>query len=206
MLMWGLAIELAYRLEGDYDGVQIQLRGGAASGDSAPGFGTNGQNDPQRGFFRGDAEDDRTLGNFQFSPNYHIDLLMYRQILGTITESWYLSPGVAYDFDDNINLNAHVTYSQAMFKRSTPSCSDETQVNCRTEAGQTGFGKTEMGLEIDAEASYGLTHDLDGNAFRAAIQGGIVFPFGAFANPNRPEDSQGPNFAWTIQARMYVTF
>jgi deoxyribose-phosphate aldolase len=38
------------------------------------------------------------------------------------------------------------------------------------------------------------------------IGAGIAFPFGAFDNLNLPADKQGGSFAWTIQARLYVTF
>jgi len=68
-----------------------------------------------------------------------------------------------------------------------------------------------MGLELDAEIAYGvgfwdriLNHGL-----KAAVDFGMLFPFGAFRNNNQV-DSNGlglsPKFAWTLQGRIYLTF
>lgn len=216
ILQWGAALEASYRLSGDYSGVRIDFNAGAASGDSAPGFGALDRAATQMGDFgRTDSQGrpvfDRTLNNFQFSPDYHIDLLMYRQIIGTVTDSWYISPGVSYDFDENININGNVTFTSAMYKRSTPSCG--VRACNRSPDFVEGQGSQLMGLEIDAEVSYGLFTNLDGNMLRGAVMGGVLFPFDAFRNANiAADDGQGgvtglgPNLAWTIMARLYVTY
>jgi len=63
-----------------------------------------------------------------------------------------------------------------------------------------------MGLEFDAELSYGLEGKPDSSPFGAALAGGLVFPFGAFKNLTKPKGEQGGSFAWTMQARLYVAF
>ena len=205
MLQWGGALEATYSLEDELEGLNLKLMAGAASGDSAPGFGALDQAGSQRGYFRSDAEVDRKLDNFQFSPNYHIDLLMFRRIIGTVTDSWYVSPGVHYAFNDQINLRSNMTYSQAIMKRSTPSCASVDDTRCRT--GDSDSGSRLMGLEIDAEATYSFVESNHGNQFMASLAAGFLFPLGAFNNPLlADENAQSPEFAWTVQTRLYMTF
>lgn len=181
----GAAFEGAWRIPGQR-GSRITLKAGGASGDSMPGFGALDAEDDQRGQRAGRS--DLALENFQFSPDYHVDLLMFRRIIGTVTDAWYVRPGVTYLFDENFAGSLAAIYSQALFKRTTPGSS------------------LPMGLEFDAELSYGLESTTDPSPFAAALMGGIAFPFGAFDNLNLPTDRQGGSFAWTIQARLYVTF
>lgn len=205
VMKWGGALELTYRLPGDYDDASLGLKAGVASGDSAPGFGALDQADNQRGYFRSDAEQDLSLNNFAFSPEYHVDLLMYRRIIGSVTDSWYVRPEVTYRFDDKFNGTVSGTYSQALFKRSTASCYDPTATLCRTE--ENADASRVMGLELDGELAYGLLNTADGGALRAAFMGGILFPFGAFNNPEIADSAdRGGSFAWTLQTRLYVTY
>lgn len=205
VMKWGGALELTYRLPGDYNDASLGLKAGVASGDSAPGFGALDRADSQRGYFRSDAEQDLRLQNFAFSPEYHVDLLMYRRILGTVTDSWYVRPEVSYRFDDKFNGTVSGTYSQAIFKRSTASCYDPTETLCRAE--DNPDASRIMGLELDGEVAYGLLNDPNGGALRAAFMGGILFPFGAFDNPEIAEaEDRGGSFAWTLQTRLYLTY
>jgi uncharacterized protein (TIGR04551 family) len=103
------------------------LRGetGVASGDDAPGIG----NRPERGIAQAGSIDgqqfgpglDRDLRNFRFNPAYRIDLILWREILGQVTDAWYLKPGVRYTFIDGLDATASVIYSQALYASSTPS-------------------------------------------------------------------------------------
>ena len=201
----GAALELDYNFDGDFTGTTLSLKTGAASGDSAPGFGALDQADSQRGFFPGPngAVLDSDLNNFQFSPNYHVDLLMFRRIVGTVTDAWYVSPQVAYAFDEKINGRFSVTYAQAMLSESTASCLDPTSRNDLLCRGNTPKGDKGMGLEFDAELAYGLLKKADGGAFRASLAGGILFPFGGF---NNGDSGKSGSFAWTIQTRLYITY
>jgi uncharacterized protein (TIGR04551 family) len=201
---WGLAVEADYEPSGDYAGTRLQLRLGAASGDRAPGFGARDKADSQWGYFRDDQEEDLELKNFQFNPNYHVGLLLFRHLIGTVTDAWYVSPGVRYRFDDKLNGTVTATYAQAMFVESTASCYSETDVRCRTE--KDPDASRALGLELDGELAYGLIDDPEGGAFRAALAGGVLFPFGAFRNPTLDSTDQTGSFAWTLQLRLYIGF
>jgi hypothetical protein len=64
-----------------------------------------------------------------------------------------------------------------------------------------------MGVEFDGEVSYGNESLAERGQLLAALRGGLVFPLGAFNNPQAANgQSPGGSFAWTVQARMYLTF
>lgn len=182
----GGALEGLWQMPGQRPGSTVSLMTGGASGDKMPGFGTLDRADTQRGENGGRL--DHGLDNFQFSPDYHVDLLMFRRIIGTVTDAWYVKPGVTYMFDDKFAGKLAAIYSQAIFKETLPGSSRL------------------MGLEFDAELSYGLEGAPDASPFGAALAGGLAFPFNGFKNPTNAADSQSGSFAWTIQARLYVAF
>ncbi len=82
--------------------VTFGLDAGLASGDSAPGFGSY----PRLGQSYGRPGDidapqanvpyDNTIDNFRFHPDYRIDQILFREIIGTITDAAiYLRPHAA---------------------------------------------------------------------------------------------------------------
>ena len=42
---------------------------------------------------------DRNLNDFHFSPEYHVDEILFRRILGTVTNAIYFKPSIAYWLD-----------------------------------------------------------------------------------------------------------
>ncbi len=127
---------------------------GIASGDNAPGFGnfpgrcnlTLPSTDPNRcGQVALDGAIDGnqvgaaypSLNNYRFNPAYQVDLILWRRILGTVTDAWYLKPTFKWDVLDGLSVGAQVIYSQALFASSTPS-----QVN------------KPLGIELDLGVKY----------------------------------------------------
>jgi uncharacterized protein (TIGR04551 family) len=145
---------------------------GVASGDDAPGFGNrpeqraaDGTSLPSYGALEGPQygqPGDRTIRNFRFNPGYRVDLVLWREILGQVTDAWYLKPWVRWDIVSGLSLDAAVVYSQAMEAASTPSATSATS------------GSSSLGLELDTQLtyasddglvawfSYGLLQPLDG--------------------------------------------
>ncbi len=138
------------------DGGRIQVGGeaGIASGDDAPGFG----NAPGRCNYALPATDPLRCGqvgppgsidgnqvnasypylnNYRFNPAFQVDLILWRRILGTVTDAWYLKPTFKWDILDGLSVAAQVVYSQAIFATSTPS-----QVN------------KPLGVELDLGVKY----------------------------------------------------
>lgn len=98
---------------------------GFASGDRAPGLG----NHPERGAAQPGwidgaqfgAGSDFAIRNFRFNGAYRVDQILWRELLGNVTDAWYLKPGVRYDVLEGFSLQLALIYSQAIFGTSTPS-------------------------------------------------------------------------------------
>ncbi len=179
----GGAFELKFWPDDRRRGPTLMLRGGGASGDSFPGWGALDKANTQRGR-RNDNSYDRSLTNFNFSPDYHVDLLTFRRVIGTVTDAWYASPEVRYFFNDAVEGRLRGVYSQSFFRGTTPG------------------GALPMALEFNGEIHLGSPPEGEQSGLRGALQGGIAFPFGAFKNAA----DDGPKFAWTLQYRVYATF
>jgi uncharacterized protein (TIGR04551 family) len=99
---------------------------GLASGDRNPGFG----NQPGRGAGPPGTIDGRQftpddgvmdVRNFRFSQAYRVDLVLFRELLGNVTDAWYAKPTFRYELIDGLELRTAIIYSQAMRRESTPS-------------------------------------------------------------------------------------
>ena len=176
---YGGALQTEWRL---IDGaLKIGLEVGAASGDSAPGFG----NKPNRptgsvssssttaGAQFGDYEgaqygqrpcnpsspallcQDHDIRNFRFNQDYRIDLILWREIIGGITDALYIRPGVSYAFNDSLSVFGAMIYSKALKPTSTPSGTS-----------------TQLGFEVNA----GVRYQTD-DGFYAQLAYGVLFPF-----------------------------
>jgi uncharacterized protein (TIGR04551 family) len=190
IIQGGAAFESQYSFLND--SLVVGLDGGIASGDDSPGWGlrpTLNQR-PVHGDFDGkqygqcqvysDPNDptsecqlvDNQITNFRFDPDYNIDMILFREVLGTVTNAAYIKPHVAYYLTENIGARADLVYSHAIFASST--------------TGQ----QNPMGVEIDGKAFYGS----DDGLF-LMLQGGFLLPFGAFNHARDPNDpDRGKNF------------
>ena len=148
----------------------LGLELGFASGDKAPGFGnqpgragtgSGGSTQP------GDAEgpqyrcdsggcSDNAIRNFRFNRDYRVDLILWREIIGGVTDAFYVRPSAKYEVAEGLDLYARLIYSQALYSESTPS-----------------FESSALGIEINAGVDY-VTDD----GFVAGVAYGILFPMG----------------------------
>ncbi len=107
---FGLAFESEYRLLQEKLG--ITLYAGYASGDrDVDGLSDQEDTVAQR-------TTDRTISNFEFHPNYRVDLILWRNIMGRVGGAWYLKPGIGYElirtpFGQRLGAKFDVIYSQA---------------------------------------------------------------------------------------------
>lgn len=169
--------------------LRIQLELGLASGDIQPGFG----NYPRRKV-RGVGADNHTqpgdidgpqyacpssggcsapgaseITNFRFNRDYRIDMILFRELLGGVTDAFYVKPTVSYRIADGFNAFGSVIYSRAIYAESTPS------------ATAAGGGDANLGFEINLGARY-ETED----GFFGELRWGILFPLGGFSDPRPP--------------------
>ncbi|MFT3710434.1 MAG: TIGR04551 family protein [Archangium sp.] len=151
---------------------------GFASGDKAPGFGNyprrtgSGPNgatelgDTDGPQYRCDngcvGSGDNEITNFRFNRDYRVDMILYREILGGVTDSLYFKPRAKYRITQGFEAFAALIYSRAIFADSTPG------------AGYAGNGNS-LGIEINGGVRY-ETED----GFYGQLQYGILFPLEGF--------------------------
>ncbi len=91
---WGGVASLSYALQRFPLRLRFEL--GVASGDAAPGFGNSTANvAPRRGDLDGaqaKPPGDLTVDNFRFHPDYRVDLILWRRLLGRVTDAVYAKP------------------------------------------------------------------------------------------------------------------
>ncbi len=117
--LWGGAIKAAYQDEG----IGVYLDIGAASGDDTNCFGVYG--DGTCNLATIDGKPNQQITGFKFNKNYRVDSLLFREIIGSVTNAIYIKPTFslnAYPFTSPQLLGVDVSamYARAMVKEGTP--------------------------------------------------------------------------------------
>jgi uncharacterized protein (TIGR04551 family) len=115
------------------DSLFIGFETGGATGDQAELASTDGTSNNlyypylnYRWKFVPQPRGDHNLNDFHFSPEYHVDEILFRRILGTVTNAIYFKPSIAYwlDLDSSkireVGISGSVIYSIAPVPVSTP--------------------------------------------------------------------------------------
>ncbi|MEO8550059.1 MAG: TIGR04551 family protein [Kofleriaceae bacterium] len=139
-----------------------------------------------------------TLTAFMFNRDYHVDLILWRQLYGAVTNAAYAKPFLQYDITKSIMFKVSNVTSFALKPVSTP-----------------GNGSV-YGTEFDGDIGY------NGNHIFAGVSYGVLFPFSAMAHPpddgaqtygygtldaNGQSNAKGDaGTAHTVQARLVLTF
>jgi uncharacterized protein (TIGR04551 family) len=181
---WVLASELRlYR-----DSFFVGLETGGATGDEAE--------DPSqylnyRWHFVQEPAGDHVMSAFHFSPDYHVDEIFFRHIMGTVTNAVYVKPQTSYWFDLGqnraIGLNGSILYSAAQVPVSTPG----NAIN--------------YGVEADLGASFRNT----GEGVYGGVTWGLFFPLAALSRPASlwgATDSANATSAQILRVFMGVRF
>lgn len=187
-----LAFGGVLQLEVQHGMMSYQLESGFATGDDVafgafgPGYVAKDSDsylagDPSRGI---NYVDNTQVSSFMFDRDYHVDMLMYREVVGAVTNSVYIKPTVTATFVDDSDLKLgtqlSLIYGHAIDARSTP--------------GQDN----PMGVETDLKFFY----EAPGVA-RADLEMGFLVPLSAFRRgPNGPDAEP----AFTIQTRLTTYF
>jgi uncharacterized protein (TIGR04551 family) len=174
--------QVGYAVESRYgflnDSLVVGLDHGFASGDDAPGFGIRPviKQQPLKGDVDGKqyggclaadedgncTEVDNNVTNYKFDPGYNIDLILFREILGTVTDAFYFKPHVAYFLTEDIGVRADLISSFAMYASSTPGNANPLGV----ELDLSGFYRSDDGFYLMAQYGFlfplaGLHHGID---------------------------------------------
>ena len=195
-------------LNGD---LEIGAEVGFASGDKAPGFGNyprrkqtlNADGTPDVTSVAGSAIDgpqynctssgclDNTLRAFRFNRDYRVDMILYREVLGGVTDSFYIKPRASYRITQGFTAFAALIYSRAIYAESTPGW------------GNASIPDPNLGIELNGGARY-ETED----GFFAQVQYGILFPLGGFAARDiaNPNVNKSLDFAQAVRGSFGIKF
>jgi len=107
--------------------LEAQIEVGLASGDDAPGLGVApalDQYSSQAGDLDGPQfhlDDDLTIDNFRFHPNHVVDVVFWRQIVGTVTDAFYTRVEITVHPSPYFTVAVAGIPSWAVKRTSTPS-------------------------------------------------------------------------------------
>ena len=189
---WGGVVRASTRALDDKLGWGIEL--GAASGDQWDNIpdGSTNLRDAQ---FLPPRASSEPIRRFAFDPDYNIDLILFRELLGAVSNAAYIRPHLAYDLTNSITARAQNVTSAAIERVATPG-------NDRL-----------WGTEFDFDVSY------QANGFTLGGAYGVLFPLAAMNHPDglQKDDGSGPVYdtarnsgdadnAHTVQLRLSVEF
>lgn len=175
ILNFGYALEFKYGFFDDR--FHIGLDQGFASGDPASPLGS----DPASPL---NQNDNNRFTQFRFNPAYNVDLLLFREILGTVSNAAYFKPWAAFYFFDNFSARADIQYALAASRQSTLG------------------NRFSYGIEMDAAARY---HDAREPIF-FQLQYGVLFPLGAFNRNLAQGGREDARAVQTLQAQIGIKF
>ena len=186
-LQWGGALELEVGTPSTRFGAGLMT--GIASGDPAPGFGAfppagvrpvAGELDAPQA----DVPRDVRVDNFRFHPDYRVDRILFAEVIGTVTDAFYVRPWVQARIVDAgpsaLKLRLAATYTRAMYASSTPG------------------GDANLGLEVHSALRWEAR-----DGFDALLEYAVLIPFGGLSNPAagldaRPAQLLRLRLAWVI--------
>ena len=187
--------QLAFVLRGTYKLVDGDLRLGFETGLAS---GDQFDNNPQGSIHVSNAVlpsgSDNTLNQFFFDFDYKVDLILFRELFGTVSNAIYAKPSLTYDITPQIRASGATILSWAHKAVATPG------------------NKAGLGVEFDADLGY---HD-ESRGFFAGFAYGVLFPLGGLDHPFDDINAGGPGFGYgnpgemataqTIQLRMMLKF
>lgn len=121
---------------------------------------------------------DDAITDFRFSPDYHVDQILFRRIIGTVTNAVYVKPQLSYWLtlaeQRQIGLTGAIIYSAALSRLGTPG-----------DARNLGI-----------ETNVGLTYRNNADRFYAGVVWGVLWPL---AGLNRPTNAADPGASlWPV--------
>ena len=157
------------------DKLRLGVEAGYASGDqwdNSPEGATNVRDARALS----DNPGDTTLSAFRFDFDYEVDLILFRELLGTVTNATYFKPNLSYDLTKSFNFRAQSVFSFANVPVATP-------------------GNSNMyGIELDADIGY---HN---EGFFAGLSYGVLFPLGAMDHPSNCTGDSNRGFGFGCEA------
>ncbi|MFH0899695.1 MAG: TIGR04551 family protein, partial [Pseudomonadota bacterium] len=169
------------------DKLKLGLEAGYASGDEWEPA-KQGQTNFHAIPFLPLAPIDNDATRFLFNPNYHVDLILFRELIGTVTNAFYIRPSLDYDLSERFVFRAQGVASLAPVPVSTPG-------NSRW-----------YGIELDGDIGYYNQEE----KFFAGASYGFLIPMGALDHPGElgydEAEAGEASTAHTFQLRLMIGF
>ncbi|MCO4774093.1 MAG: hypothetical protein KDA24_28945, partial [Deltaproteobacteria bacterium] len=166
--------------------VFVELGVAVASGDPAPGLGVAppvGQTASQPGDLDGpqfDLAGDDRIDNFRFHPNFQVDQIFWRRIVGAVSDAFILRPQLRFVPNPAFSLEVSGTASFALQNASTPG------------------GSSVIGGEVDVVARWTPVP-----GFEARLQGGLFLPGAGLGNVAGTITPKPAGLARTVLAVLF---
>jgi uncharacterized protein (TIGR04551 family) len=186
------------------DRLRLQFGFGWASGDAGllPELGGKTTLSPSRapgstGIYPNRVYGDNTYSEFRFHPDYRIDLILHRNILGRVQGDYYFRPSVDYDFTrsaegQKLGGGAAIIWTRA------------------SEFIQSPGHKRDLGLEFDLSLYYqskdGAMNDNPDKmgGFFTMLQYGVLFPLGGLSHLSTDSLSGVPDTSTAHMLRWFI--
>jgi uncharacterized protein (TIGR04551 family) len=157
---------------------------GAASGDDQSSYSLSLQEQTEL-----DPVKNARLTNFLFDRDYQVDLLLFRELLGTVNNAVYLKPSVSFAPFPQLKLNVASIASFIL------------KPGVEANAPLNPDGKSPLGIEFDLGAEYRTTDD-----FFAGISWGILIPLIGLDALNNQQIPIEAKTAQAIRLSLGVSF
>lgn len=166
-------------------GLEVGSASGAQNGDPRGELNWRRARESPNGFRNADGLTELRSSRFTFDPDYHVDLILFRRILGTVYNATYMKPSITYWLIDSFGGQAEFIYSLA----NRPATMPGHAIN--------------MGAEINLRIMY---HNRD-EGFFTALEYGVLWDLGALS---QRQDIWGKRIdgttAQAFQAKIVLKF
>ncbi|MBL6976342.1 MAG: TIGR04551 family protein [Deltaproteobacteria bacterium] len=180
---FGAALEFEYQM----GNISFGFDAGIATGDKTnEAFGYLDQSIIDQG-------NNPKLAAFYFHPDYFVDNLLFRKVIGTVTNAWYIRPWFQYDLfeseNDSLAARLDIVYGRAL------------------EANATPGNDPNLGVELDLKIFYeekGLIY--------AGLEWAVLWPLAGFnlvpGHGGAPDTAPAASASWStaLRARVGIMF
>jgi len=189
ILQFGGVFRGSYRFLNDTLEVGVEV--GVASGDDELEAYDRRVNYRGVKMFPEDLSAFRTNSMFRFDPNYRVDLIFFREIMGTVYNAGYVKPHITYHILNELSARLDIIYAFAMEPVATPG------------------NNPHYGVEFDLDIEYRLPE----SGFFVGVAYGVFIPLGALHWPSGIYDPSSTEeflskakVAQTLQFRATIKF
>ena len=183
---FGLAFEGEYQTKN----LTFGAYAGYASGDGSQYFGF--LDHTNFAYPNAKTNHNETLTSFYFNPDYRIDNILFRNVVGTVTDAWYVMPFVQYDLFDSekedLAGRLELLYARAV------------------EADATPGHASNLGVGTNVKLYY-----QDKGLFYAGLEWSMLWPLDAFnlhyqATPASAPVEQSAHWSTALRANIGIMF